>query len=77
MSNTIDPQDGNENSLYSGEAYRRKVIASFPLRKQLTITQHLKAADNLDRENAIELLKDTLVQLSQKDVLFADLLKNK
>ena len=73
---TLDPQDGNENSLYTGEAYRRKVIGTLPMMKQFTIQQHLSNADSLSREDAIELLKDCIVQLAQKDKIFGDMIKS-
>ena len=71
-----EPQDGNENSLYTGETYRRKVIKTLPFMKQLTIEQHMRSAENLSRDQAIELLKDCIVQLAQKDKIFGDMVKS-
>jgi len=72
----LEPQDGNEHSLYTGETHRRKVIKTLPFIKQLTIEQYLRNTDKLSREQAIELLKDALVQIAQKDAIFVDLMKN-
>jgi len=76
MSNTIDPQDNNEPKAYMGKDYRNSVIKTLPLMKQFTIRQHLNTADSLSREGAIELLKDCIVQLAQKDKIFGDMLKS-
>ena len=73
---TIDPQDNNEPNAYIGEEYRTKVIGTLPLMKQFTIRQHLSNADSLSRADAIELLKDCIVQLAQKDKIFGDMIKS-
>lgn len=72
---TLDPKDG-DNEKYIGEEYRNKVINTLPLMKQFTIRQHLKNADSLSREQAIEFLKEAIVQLAHKDKIFAEMMKS-
>ena len=65
-----------DNNDYIGEQYRNKVIKALPMVKQFTVQQHLRNTDNLSREQAIDLLKDCIVQLAQKDALFIELMKD-
>lgn len=73
---TLNPQ-GNNNGEEPmiGKAHRDKVISTFPLSKQFMIRTQLNNTENLRREEAIELLKDCIVQLAQKDAVFAELMK--
>lgn len=72
---TMPNPDNNNNNDMIGEAHRNKVIATLPLMKQFTIRQQMSNADSLSREQAIEMLKEFIVQSAQKDAVFAELMK--
>lgn len=69
------PNEDNNQPL-TGEAHRNKVIATLPLSKQFSIRQYLSNCDGLSRDQAVDLLKDMIVQSAQKDAVFAELLKS-
>lgn len=75
---TLDPKENNDNNNNPsiGKEHRDKVIASLPLMKQFTIRQQLKNTESLSKDQAIELLKETIVQLAHKDSVFAELMKS-
>lgn len=74
---TLEPQGNNDNNNEMlGEEHRNKVIASLPLMKQFTIRQQIKNADALTREQAIEMLKEAIVHIAQKDAVFLELMKS-
>lgn len=75
---TLDPDNNNNNNSEQpmiGKAHRDKVISTLSLSKQFMIRTQLNNTENLRREEAIELLKDCIVQLAQKDAVFAELMK--
>jgi hypothetical protein len=67
--------DNNEELPLSGEEYRNRVIPTFSLAKQFAIRTQLKNAEALKKEEAIELLKDFIVHLAQKDAVVAKIIK--
>ena len=74
---TLDPSNNNNNNeKHIGKAHRDKVINTFPLSKQFLIRTQLKNADALTRDQAVEMLKEFIVQSAQKDEVFKGLIKS-
>ena len=65
-----------EDKQYVGEEYRNEVISKLSLSKQFSMRQHLKNCDALTKDQAIELLKDAIVQLAHKDMTFELIMKD-
>lgn len=72
---TLPSNNNNEEQPFIGKEYRDKVIAGFPLEKQFLIRTQLKDTESLNKEQAIELLKEYIVQSAQKDLLFLNMMK--
>ena len=68
-------KEPNKNQ-YTGKNYRDEVISKLSLSKQFSMRQHLKNCDALTKDQAIELLKDTIVQLAHKDMTFELIMKD-
>ena len=72
----INPTPGNgDEKPFIGETYRNEVISKLSLSKQFAIRQQLSNCDALNKDQAIDLLKDAIVQLAHKDFTFNMLLK--
>lgn len=61
---------------YNGPEYRSKIISKLELSKQFAIRQHLSNCDKLTKEQAIEFLKDAIVQLAHKDYTYRLIMKD-
>ena len=75
----IDPPnngDNNDDQKYMGEEFRTKVLNQLALSKQFSIRQQLNSCDSLSRDQAVEFLKDAIVQLAYKDLTFASIMKS-
>jgi hypothetical protein len=55
---------------------RNEIISKLPLSKQFLVRQHLTNAESLSRDQAIEMLKESLVHIAYKDYTFLNMLKN-
>lgn len=62
----------NSNS----EEKRKEIISKLSMSKAFTISQQIKMTDKMSREQAIELLKDTLVSLAYHQETYASILKS-
>lgn len=74
----IDPPnngDDNKENEYSGEKYRNEVINKLSLSKQFTLRQQLSNCDALSRDQAVEFLKDCIIQLAHKDYTLAQVMR--
>lgn len=60
----------------NNEAYRTEIISKLSMSKAFTVTQQLKSADKMSREQAIDLLKDTIVSLAYHQETYASMLKS-
>lgn len=58
----------------SNETDRNNIISKLPLSKQFTLRSHLSQADSLNREQAIEMVKECLVHSAYKDYTFLTML---
>lgn len=67
--------EDNNSPEYIGEEYRNQVISELPLHKQLALRGYLKTADSLSREQAIEMLKESLVLIARKDQAILQIMK--
>jgi hypothetical protein len=76
MSTLPHPEENNNNDRFTGKDYRDEIISKFSLSKQFAIRQQLSECDRLSEEQAVELLKEAIVQLAHKDFTFALLMKN-
>lgn len=72
----LEPPNEDNNKSYAGKKYRDEVISKLSLSKQFSIRQHLSNCDALTKEQAIDLLKDAIVQLAHKDFTFSLILKD-
>lgn len=69
------PSEFNDNNSDSDEK-RKEIISKLSMSKAFTITQQLKMTDKMSREQAIELLKDTLVSLAYHQETYSAILKS-
>lgn len=65
-----------EDKPFIGEEYRKEVISKLSLSKQFQLRTQLNNCDKLSKDQAIDLLKDAIVQLAHKDFTFAAILKD-
>ena len=68
------PED-NSNPFPTADS-RNKRIATLPLSKQFTLRTQINSCDNLSKEQAIEFLKELLVQQAVKDDLLIKMHKS-
>jgi hypothetical protein len=64
-----------DNNYNDSEKRRKEIISKLSMSKAFTITQQIKMADKMSREQAIDLLKDTLVSLAYHQETFISMLK--
>lgn len=67
------PSEFNDSN---SEEKRKEIISKLSMSKAFTITQQIKMTDKMSREQAIELLKDTLVSLAYHQETYASILKS-
>jgi hypothetical protein len=60
----------------TNEEERNRIIALLPLSKQFNLRQLLSNADGLSKDQAIEMLKESLVHTAYKDHTFLTMLKH-
>jgi hypothetical protein len=65
-----------DNNYNDSEKRRKEIISKLSMSKAFTITQQIKMADKMSREQAIDLLKDTLVSLAYHQETFTSMLKS-
>lgn len=54
---------------------RQEIIAKLSMSKAFTVSQQLKQADQMSKEQAIELIKDLFVHLAYKEETYNSILK--
>jgi Tfp pilus assembly ATPase PilU len=57
------------------EEQRNSIISQLSLSKQFILRQHLTTADKLSREQAIEMLKESLVSSAFQEHVFNNIIK--
>ena len=71
----LTPEPNNNSDELIGKEHRDRVISTLPLSKQFYIRQRLSDCDGLTKDQAIELLKECIVQSAQKDEIYNKLIK--
>lgn len=71
----LEDRPSEFNNYNDSEERRKEIISKLSMSKAFTITQQIKMVDKMSREQAIDLLKDTLVSLAYHQETFISMLK--